>query len=381
MVRNIMDHARVYNYVQSRKVEDSVLGLPDVMMIPDVQARGYTDKLSRMNRSPNRVHVYKGVDGLPPPMIQRGSQPSPALSEISADMINSMQLTTGLPMTLAEMQAQGTDSNARAARRDTIGRMGTYEYYKAYSIGLELTSRIIIGAIPRVIDNQRKIKTISETGVISEVDVNTTRPNGEIVNDLRKGDYDVTVTVGASLKDRQAEANTAILEAASIDPTIISRNTDVIAGNISAPGMKEVSDRERAYQFKAGNIPEDQWTDDEREQMQAAAQNQQPDPATLIAQAELERSRTEAETAQAKMLEAQAKLELAQVQQQTNSTIEALKLQLQERELQLKERQQVIDEQKADTENLLNVSKSIESLAKTDQTIDNQTLDKVEGNI
>lgn len=374
MVRQIMDHARIYNYVESRKVEDAVLGIPDHLMVADKQAVGkYGQKLAEINRTPNRAFVYKPVEGLPPPYMNRGSQPNPALTELSNDMVNSIQLTTGLPMTLAEMEANSRDSDFRANRRDSIGQMGTYEYYKAYSLGLEATSLAIIKAIPRVIDTQRKVKTMSEAGSMSEVEVNKNE-NGKIVNNLTVGDYGVTVTVGASLKDRQAEANTGILEAAAIEPSILSRNTDIVAGNNDAPGMREVAERERAYQFRLGNIPPEQWTEEEEQQMLQAQQNQQPDPASLIAQAEIERARTEAETAQFKMLEAQAKLEEAKIKRETDTTIKALELQLKERDIALRERAQ-------DTQNLLNVSKSIESLAKTDQTIDNSTLDKVEDEI
>jgi len=241
-------------------------------------------------------------------------------------MTRNIQLTTGMSNIIQEGITSRRDSDFRSDQRDTMGQMGTFEYYRGHKVALEHTAKVLLDAIPKVYDSERKIRTVDEANQSSEVAINEKNTaTGEILNDLTMGKYDITVEIGPTFKSRRTEANSKIIELGAIDPTVVQRNMDIIASNIDAPGMNLVSDRERANLFKQGQIPQDQWTDEEKEQAQQAQesqQNQPPDPATVIAQAEAQKAENDAKTSQFKALEAQAKLEQAQNKQDFDQSMQ-----------------------------------------------------------
>ena len=82
-VRGIMDHGRVFNYVESRKVEESILSPRATIWMDERHAAGRTDELADINRRPASVQLYKGgVDGAQLPYPTPGPQVNPALSEL-----------------------------------------------------------------------------------------------------------------------------------------------------------------------------------------------------------------------------------------------------------------------------------------------------------
>lgn len=336
-VRSIMDHCRILNYTESRKVEESILSPRTTIWLDDRLAEGRVEELEDLNRRPASVQLYRGgVEGAALPFQTPGPQTNPALSELSADMIRNIQLTSGMGNVLAEIESSKRDSDFRFDQRNSIGKMGTFEYYRGHKVALEHTAKVLIDAFPRVYDSERSLMVLDERGSSSVVDVNKKDPStGEVSNDLTAGKFKVTLKVGPTIDSRQSEANTRLLELGDRVPGIIERNTDILAGNIDAPGMKIVSDRERVLQLQQGHIPESELTEEEIRKMQQASQQQTPDPASQIAQAELQRSQTEAQTAQFKALEAQAKLELAQNKQQADIEEKSLKLELDQMKAQM----------------------------------------------
>lgn len=376
MIRDLMDEQRVFNYVESRKTEEAVLGRPDVLMLTAKQAKGRESDFGNINRDPRRAHLYE-VDGnaKTSPYVIPGSMPSPALTEISADMIRNMQLTTGMPNSITDAEASRGDSDFRANQRSSLGQLGTFEYYRGWQMALEHSAKVILGAIPRVYDSERAIRITDEAGQSSEVRINERQSGGDMLNDLTVGKYDICVKIGESFETRQAKANDGIRDLAQYDPTIIQRNTDILASNIDAPGMGSVADRERNYLMAQGVIPEDQWTEDEKEK--AAAASQQPKEQTFedkIAQAELQKAENQAMAEQYKALGRQAELEHKERKQQIDTVIS-------QHSIEMDKLKQKILEQSSDYENLLKLVQSVEISQRTQQTVDKSLLPNAEAEI
>lgn len=367
IIRKFMDPQRVYNYSESKKIEDSVLGRMDKIFATPEQVEKRVEEFAALNRDPRPVQLYKHVDGQPPPFPMPGSQPTAATSEVSADMIKNMQLILNMPNALTEAEASRRDSDFRSDQRNQMGQVGTYEYYEAHRVALEYTDKILLDGMRVIYDSERAQKIIDESGQASEVIINQNQ-NGKILHDLTTGKYDITVKVSKDMQSRKAAANDGIKELAAFDPSIVTRNTDFLASNIDAPGMQSIADREREYLFKQGLIPESQWTDEEKEKAAIAAQQpKEPDPAQMLAMAEVEKVKNLATKAQYDALGKQADLELKQQQQQIQAALESFKMEME----QMKQER---EKERADYQNLLDLTKSIENLAKTGQTIDNQVL-------
>ena len=332
IVYPMMDACRVHNYAESRKVEETVLGHKSKIFMSDSLAEGYESEISDINKSNNAVQLLNAdataKDGLIAPMLIAGGQGNPALSEVSADMKANIQLITGLPNDIATMEQLNADSDFRAGQRASMGQMGTYEFYNAHSLALKQTAKVLIGAIPDVYDtDDRVIEVMDESGISRTETINTDRPDGVTI-DLRKGSYEASIKVGAVFQDRRIEANTKLLEMGERVPGLVERNADILTGNIDAPGMGLVQERERAVLIQQGVIPFEQMTDEEKQaREQAMQQPPQPDPNAMIAEAELKKAEAQAMEAQWRAQEAQAELELKENKQTGDLNIAQYKAQ------------------------------------------------------
>ena len=380
LIRQVLDACRVSNYAKSRLVEDSVLGGRAKLMTDDRIVAGYEDEFSNINRTPSAVQLYNGAaadevakSGRQPFVPIPGGQGNPAVSELAALMDMNIQLILGLPNEMENLQSTKKDSDYRFEQRSSMGQVGTFEYYRAYKVGLEHTCKIDLGAIPVIYDTFRKITIIDEAGQTSDEDINKANPEGgELMNSLATGKYDVCVKIGAAFESRQADANSKILELGSINPDVVIRNTDIIASNIDAPGMKTVADRERANAMKMGFIPESQFTEAEAQQAQAAAQaaaaqGQKRDPMEVAAEAEVSKAQAQNDKVQVELLIQQSKLEQQQASNQFKAEKEAM-------EMELKVKAQEIDDLKkmVETAKMMQEMDSVGQQAQGAMVVDQQ---------
>lgn len=375
VIRALMDMQRVFNYSESRKIEESVLAARAKTFMNESLAEGYEDELADINSDPRAIQLFannpaeNGVlfYSTPPP------QPSPMITEISNDMIRNIQINSGIPNPLEQMNATNKDSDFRFEQRSSMGQAGTFEYYCAYQVALEYSLKVALAAFPRVYDTERKISIIDDAGQSSEVVINTLDDRKEAFNNILRGDYNVTINIGENFESRQAKTNDAILELGKVNPEIIMRNSDVLANNMKTVGMSTIADRERAHLMKMGVIPESQWTDEERQQaMLAAQQPKQPDPATILAEAEAQKAQAETQKVQTQALIEQAKLEAKQIETQANAAKADYELQLKALQLEIDNMKKIAETGKviAETEVMVDKQVTDKQIAKQSQLLD-----------
>lgn len=286
-----LDPQRVYNYAVSKKVADGVLQpRPKITATPE-QVAAHKSDWENINTSTKAVVLRTHVDGQTDPYMLGGPTVDPNLEVIGNDALTSLQSNRpqipGQPLGLRSGTAVELEQN----KEDTKN----YKYFKAMQIAISYTGEVLIDAIPRVYDTKRTVRILGEDGVGSMVTVNDSVLDNDTqqmveLNNLARGEYDIRVDVAPMFKNRQQETVKAFTELAQIDPTILAEGGDIYLSNINAPGMDAMAQRKRARLFQAGEIPEDQWTDEEREQAQLAAQNAPPpppDPLMIAAQAEM----------------------------------------------------------------------------------------------
>lgn len=327
VVEKLIDAQRVLNYSLSREIEEGALAPRAKYWMTPKQAAGHERSLATMNTNADPVQLYNADAEVPPPAQQGGAQINPGLRTISESMRQIIGQSAGL--FAANMgDNPGLQSGVAIQRLQNKGDNGTVKYFKAQEIAIRHTARIIVDAIPKVYDTERQVRLLNEDGTLELVTINQTvidNQTGEVVtlNDLSQGIYDVTCSAGASFKNRQQEMITSFIEAAQVDPSLMNLAGDVFLKNVTAPGMDEVAERKRKQLLAQGAIPESQLTDEEKQQLQAAQGQQQPDAATLLAQAELLKGQAAVQEAQIKQAEVQAKMQLQAQSQQ----LEAAKIQ------------------------------------------------------
>lgn len=360
-VERLMDAQRVYNYTESRKVEEVALAPKEKKWLTPEQAKGHAATLSTMNTNSNPVQQYNHVDGQPAPYSTGGPQMNAGLSEVSQSMAANIERSSGV-FGVNPANNQGLQSNVALERLENRGQVGTYEYFAAQEVAINRTAQILVHAIPKVYDTPRQQRVLNEDGSFDLTDLNKSQFNPETrqvekLNDLSVGIYDVTCTIGPAFKNRQQETVKAINELATIDPSIMGQGKDILLNNIDAVGMDLLAARARESMLLQGAIPESQMTDEEKEMMAIRAQQpQQPSPEMVLAQAEASKAEADMLNAQLKAEDQKIKLieaETKRLAMQVKAEIDGFKAQTDRAKVQVAAQEAAanIDNKDADTLN------------------------------
>jgi len=319
MTLKLMDAQMVLNYAESRKIEEGAISPRAKIWMTETQSAGHETELEQMNVSATPIQLYTfDKDNPAPPFPTPGPQVNQSLSETSASMQQMIQTSTN----------QHTDpqrtlvSGVALERAENKGNTSNIKYHNSLMVGIQYTCQVLMGAIPVVYDTRdRQIRILEEDGTADIVTINKTIRNEETgkletLNDFSIGDFDITCSVGAAFKNRQQEAINAQLRLAEVLPGSLEQSADIFVGNIQAPGMEMVRERLRKRLFDEGQIPESQWTDEEKKEVEEEIQRlqaeqeaagQQTDPVTEAVVADA--------ASQIQDRETQTELDIAKMQQ------------------------------------------------------------------
>lgn len=352
----LMDWQRIRNYAGSKKVEDVALSPKSRLMLTKKQGAGHEKQLATMNTS-NRSYDFYNTDpeAASPPYWPQPVMANPGANELLQQSESGINTTSGVyPAALGANPS--LQSGVAIDKIQNKGDIGKLEYFNAMQVALSHAGRVAIKALKNLLDTQQERRIINEDGSYEMVVINEVGLNGEKINDLSKGVYDVVCDIGPAFRNRQEKTVETIVALGQYDPTLIPGAKDVLLNNIDAPGMDTLAERARADLLKAGAIPESQWTDDEKQQAAAAQQAAantppQPDPNVMIAQAELEK-------AHAKTVELQLKsVQLQQSQQKLDFDQQSAKL------------DKLMEKQKNDIDEQVKMASLLNTMADTLQKI------------
>jgi len=331
-IEKLYDEQRGLNYAMSRDIDDGSLSPKPSVWMTEKQAEG--NDYSTMNTDAAPVRIYNPDPEAPPPMFTQGPTASSGLQTTIANM---QQMISASSNTFSAGQGNALASQSGIAGQQQIeqGNIGSIKWFEALKVAVCHIGRVMVnGAIPRTYDSTRQVRILDEDGTSSMVALNDTvfdqqtQTNVEL-NNLSIGQYDAVCDFGPAFNSQQKETAQSFLDMSAVVPGMAEMASDVWVKNLGTPGMDLVAERLRVTQMASGNIPESQWTDEERQQIaeqQAQQQNQPPqeDPNMVIARAEELKG-------QAAMTSAQGK----QAEIQGNQQLEGQRLQLEGQKLQL----------------------------------------------
>lgn len=335
VVEKLLDVQRVLNYSISREIEEGALAPRAKYWGTPKQREGHEATIATLNTNSDPWQDYNHDPDAPgAPQQQGGAQINPGLRSMSEAMRGAIGQTANQ---FSASMGDNPDAQSGVAIRQlqNKGDIGTIKYFKALEIAINHTCRILIDSISKVYTKDRQVRILGEDGTAEMVTLGEQvldMETGQMVtlNDLSSGKYDSVCSAGPSFQNRQQETVASMIEVAAVDPTIIQQNKDIFLNNISAPGMGIAAERARFQLFQQGQIPPDQWTDEEQAQMQAQAQQpQQPDALMIAAQAE-----------------------------QTKADADMGKVQIAQGELMLKGQKQEFEQQKAQFEAMIEAQNS-----------------------
>jgi hypothetical protein len=369
-LEKLFDQQRILNYAMSRDIEDGALSPSPAIWMTNTQAEG--NDYSTMNTDNDPVRFYNPDPEAPMmPQTIGGPQVSSGLQATIAQS-KEMILASSNSFNALQGNAMPQQSGIAGAQQIEQANIGSIKWFKPLQIAECHTAKILVNAVPRVYDGARQARILEEDGTSSIIPLNATifdeqtQTNVEL-NDLSIGEYDVVCDYGPAFNSQQKETAQAFLDIASIDPTVIQQGKDILLKNLAVPGMDQMAERARIEGINNGSIPEKQWTDEERQEIQqaqaaAAQQEQQPDPMMIAAQAEMQKAQAEQMNAQNKQSEIQG-----------NQQLKGQELQLSMAELQL--RQQEFDRQSSDKFNL-EAAKISQGQEKLDQSAMKMQMDQ-----
>lgn len=248
-VRYAKDQQRLHNVHKTAAIE-AVAKAPKAPFITKPKwIKGFENMWKRANAEDYPV-MFISDDAEPGAMPQRAQQAEipVALIQLAGMDNDDMKAATGIHD--ASLGARSNETSGRAINARKIqGATATFNYIDNLVYAIRYTYEILVDMIPRVYDTPRVVRILGEDGgakwkqLYQEVQDPET---GEVrvINDIRKGKYDVTVTVGPSFATQRMEAAAAMAEMAgqigAAHPAIGPLLSWAVMKNQDAPGMEEV---------------------------------------------------------------------------------------------------------------------------------------------
>ena len=332
-IEKLYDEQRALNYAMSRDIEDGAISPSPTVWMTEEMAEGHDYSNMNTDRAGVRFFNLDSENTSLTPQYTGGPQSSPGLQTTIANMQQMISASSGT-FNAQQGNASPTQSGVAGAAQIDQGNLVNTKWFKSLEVMICQVGKVLIDAIPRVYDVKRQVRIVGEDGTgkittINDVVLDVQSGREIELNNLTKGQYDVVCETGPAFNNQQKEAVQAFLDAAAVDPTILQGNADLWLKNHQSPIMRDAAERSRTMLFNQGLIPEEQWTDEERQkvaeqQALAAQQPPQEDPNMVLARAEEGKAIAEQTNAQTKQFETQ-----------TNQRLKAEELQLERQKIEL----------------------------------------------
>ncbi|KOQ78875.1 hypothetical protein ABW45_04720 [Stenotrophomonas maltophilia] len=281
MVRPSKDQQRLHNVHRTAAIE-AVAKAPKA---PFIVKQSWIKGLERFWRNANAEdYPYLPVADSADMMPQRAAQAEVpvAILQLAAQDNEDIKANTGIYD--ASLGARSNETSGRGIlARQQQGATATFNYIDNLAYAIRYTYKILVDMIPRVYDTPRVVRILGPDGgeKWKQLYQQVTDPQtGDAVtlNDLSKGKYDVTITVGPSFATQRMEAVDAFTTllgqmGPGLPPPIASLMAYSAIKNMDLPGMDDVDSAFRQILVSGGVLkPKDG---------EQPPEPQQPDPKML----------------------------------------------------------------------------------------------------
>ncbi len=301
LIRHAKDPQRSYNSRASDMIERSALIPKAPYLVTQKMIKGFENEWAQANVQ-SRPYLPYNVDkdapeGGMPFRVAPLDMPQGAIA-LAQMAIQDIQATIGYyDPAMGNAEDMNRVSGKALVQHTSRSDLGSYEFVDGFGMALQLTWEMFVDMIPTVYDSERIEQIIGVDGMEKLVGINQVMDDDTIMNDLRKGTYNVTVTIGPNYQTARQEALATMIDAAEAMPQIAQFCPDLLTKNLDSPDAQEMSRRLRipliwqgviqptAEEQKSGAIPpkpqdptkqlETQLLDAKVKDMQARAVNTQ----------------------------------------------------------------------------------------------------------
>ena len=295
------------------RIDDSPLS---PFIAEDKAIEGYEDIWAEANTKKYSVLPYKKGEQMPQRLP--GSTVPAAELNIIPELDNAIKNATGIFNASLGQRSNETSGIAIRARQSE-GDVGTYEFIDNYRNAIRRIGLLITEMIPKIYDTERKVtlrKLDNTTGTLTFNKMNTNMATGQtsVENVLGNIDFDVRITAGATYNTKREENAEQILKLMQVNPQIAQVGSDLLVRNLDFSESNVLADRLEK------TIPPNLLSEEKRKEVMKdmPQQQQQPDPAQIKAEADIQKAQIALQIEQIKLEE--AKIGLQQQQLQANVT-------------------------------------------------------------
>lgn len=318
MVRPSKDQQRLHNVHRTAAIEAVAKAPKAPFMVKLKWIKG----LERYWRNANAEdYPYLPVNDEADAMPSRAAQAEIPAALLQLGALDNEDIKANTGIYDASLGARSNETSGRGIlARQQQGATATFNYVDNLAYAIRYTYKILVDMIPRVYDTPRVVRVLGPDGgeKWKQLYQQVTDPrNGQTItlNDLSKGKYDVTITVGPSFATQRMEAVDAFTTllgqmGPGLPPPIASLMAYSAIKNMDLPGMDDVDSAFRQILVSGGVLkPKDG---------EEAPEPQQPNPKDLAdadkAAADADKSRAQTAVynadAQGKQLENMAAMSL-----------------------------------------------------------------------
>jgi hypothetical protein len=255
LIRHAKDSVRMNNFWMTSATEEVALRNKTPYIGAEGQFEGYEDDWGSANNRNFAYLTYKPVTLesalAPPPQRQPMADVPTGTLAMAMHAADNIQRTIGIFNAGIGQKSNETSGKAILARQRE-GDVGTYHYTDNLNISRKHAGRCIISMLPFYYDTERAVRILGEDDTATQTTLNqpnTTNKKSkdgkvrEVLNNVKAGKYDVTVTSGPSYTTQRTEAGeylTNIAQSAK-DPATSQVVTYLAIKNSDAPGADEAA--------------------------------------------------------------------------------------------------------------------------------------------
>jgi hypothetical protein len=216
-----------------------------------VQSKGNTDQWNKAIAE-NLPFLNYNHDPQQPGAPQRTGGAEVPVALIQEATIRDQELKDVFGVYDSSLGDKSNETSGRAiSRRNEQGQIVNFNFPDNMAKAKQRTLEIINDLIPFHYDTERTVRVLGVDGSEEYVKINTAGidpKTGEpvLINDLTKGKYDITVTVGPSFATQRQEAADAYSALAPQDPLLMQTSADLVYKSMDLPYSDEIAERRRA---------------------------------------------------------------------------------------------------------------------------------------
>jgi Uncharacterized protein conserved in bacteria with the myosin-like domain len=246
LTRHAKDSQRLHNAMLTNAVETAALAPQQKWWATAAQALGHTDKWAQAHKE-NLPFLLYNADAAAggPPIQMNGAQVPSAFVNLAMFTSEEIKATTGIfDAALGNKSNEQTGIAIRA--RQAQGEIANFNFSDNIARGIRYTWELLLDLIPKIYDTQRTVRVIGSDGAEDYAKINATDAQGNVLNDLSRGKYDVTVTVGPSFSTQRQEAAEIYMGLAQANPMVMGVAGDLIFKSLDLPYAEDMAERMQA---------------------------------------------------------------------------------------------------------------------------------------